>query len=123
MEAIVPIVKVPPDLTPARGISFVLHSVSVRVFGMARDATFQAFALGFPDGESSPPAVVARGEYASAEYMVSMARKHGIPVVEKPELCVALEPLPLDESIPQKLFEAAAALLVEIGVLRAKSGS
>ncbi len=90
---------------------------------MSRESPFQAFALGFPEGEENPPAVVARGEYTAAEYMIAVARKYGIPVMEKPELCVALEPLPLDESIPQKLFEAAAALLVEIGVLRAKSGS
>ena len=50
--------------------------------------------------------------------MVAVARANGIPVVEKPELCEALVSVELDQSIPQKLFEAAAALLVEIGVLK-----
>jgi flagellar biosynthesis protein len=89
---------------------------------MSERGLFQAFALDLPAGDDSAPVVVARGEYASAEHMVAVAKKYGIPVVEKPELCAALEPLSLDESIPQKLFEAAAALLVEIGVLRAQSG-
>ena len=85
---------------------------------MAESNVFQAVALGFPSGEESPPAVVARGEYALADYMVAVARANGIPVVEKPELCEALVSVELDQSIPQKLFEAAAALLVEIGVLK-----
>lgn len=89
---------------------------------MAESNLFQAVALGFPSGEESPPAVVARGEYALADYMVAVARAHGVTVVEKPDLCEALAPVELDQSIPQKLFEAAAALLVEIGVLRQGSG-
>lgn len=85
---------------------------------MAESNVFQAVALGFPSGEESPPTVVARGEYALGDFMVAVARANGIPVVEKPELCEALVSVELDQSIPQKLFEAAAALLVEIGVLK-----
>ena len=85
---------------------------------MTKKDLFQAVALGFPDGGESPPAVMARGEFDLAAYMVSVARKYGIPVVEKPELCGALEGVEVGQTIPQKLFEAAAALLVEIGVLR-----
>ena len=76
---------------------------------------FQAFALGFPEGDGSPPSVVARGEFNAAEFMVAVARKYGIPIVEKPEMCGMLEELEVGQSIPESLFEAAAALLVEIG--------
>ena len=78
---------------------------------------FQAFALGFPEGDGSPPSVVARGEFNAAEFMVAVARKYGIPIVEKPEMCGMLEELEVGQSIPVSLFEAAAALLVEIGAL------
>lgn len=84
---------------------------------MSRKDLFQAFALGFPHGEDSPPTVVARGEFDTAAFMVSVARRHGIPIVEKPEMCAMLEDVEVGRSIPERLFEAAAALLVEIGVL------
>ena len=84
---------------------------------MSNKDLFQAFALGFPHGDQAPPAVVVRGEFDMAAFMVSVARKHGIPVVEKPEMCSMLEEVEVRESIPERLFEAAAALLVELGVL------
>lgn len=84
---------------------------------MSKSNIFQAVALGFPDGDRAPPSVVARGEFDVALFMVSVARKHGVPVVERPEMCGMLEEVAVGESIPERLFEAAAALLVEIGAL------
>lgn len=87
---------------------------------MSDKGLFQAFALGFPDGEDAPPAVVARGEFDRAAFMVSVARKHGIPVVEKPAMCTMLEGVDVGDSIPERLFEAAAALLVELGIITSR---
>jgi type III secretion system FlhB-like substrate exporter len=84
---------------------------------MSQTKVFQAFALGFPRGDASPPAVMARGEFDAAAFMVSVARRYGIPIVEKPEMCAMLEEVEVGQSIPESLFEAAAALLVEIGAL------
>jgi type III secretion system FlhB-like substrate exporter len=78
----------------------------------------QAFALGFPSGEGAPPTVVARGDFDIAAHMVEVARRYGIPVVEKPEMCSLLDDVEVGTSIPESLFRAAAALLVEIGGLR-----
>ena len=78
---------------------------------------FQAFALDLPNGEQSPPVLSARGEYDLANFMVACARKYGIPVVEKPEVCAALEDVEVDSEIPVELFEAAAAILAEVGAL------
>ena len=64
--------------------------------------------------------VTARGECDLAAHMVAMAKRHGIPVVEKPELCVLLSDVEVGCSIPESLFRAAAALLVELGVLGEK---
>jgi flagellar biosynthesis protein len=77
----------------------------------------QAFALGFPSGEDAPPTVVARGDFDIAGHMVEVARRYGIPVVERPEMCSLLADIEVGVSIPESLFKAAAALLVEIGVL------
>ncbi len=90
---------------------------------MAKNEIFQAFALGFPHGEETAPAVMARGEFDVANYMVTVARQCGIPVVEKPEMCSLLSEIEVGRSIPESLFEAAAALLVEVGVLGEKLSS
>jgi flagellar biosynthesis protein len=85
---------------------------------MTKSSTyFQAFALGFPDGEDAPPALTARGEYGLADEMVRMARRFGIPVVERDDVAESLAPLELDQRIPPELFEVAAALLVEVGAM------
>jgi flagellar biosynthesis protein len=78
---------------------------------------FQAFALDLPKGAASPPVLSARGEYDLANHIVACARKYGIPVVEKPEMCAALQDVELDAEIPVELFEAAAAILAEVGAL------
>jgi type III secretion system FlhB-like substrate exporter len=49
--------------------------------------------------------------------MVAVAQRYGIPVVERSELCSMLDGVEVGSSIPETLFEAAAALLVEIGAL------
>jgi flagellar biosynthesis protein len=85
---------------------------------MTKSSTyFQAFALGFPDGEDAPPALTARGEYGLADEIVRIARRFGVPVVEREEIAESLAPLELDQPIPPELFEVAAALLVEVGAM------
>jgi flagellar biosynthesis protein len=86
-------------------------------------AYFQAFALGLPDGVDGPPALTARGEYALADEMVRLARRFGVPVVEREDIAQSLAPLQVDEQIPAELFEAAAALLAEVGALGHKRGA
>lgn len=75
---------------------------------------FQAFALGLPQGDDSPPVLTARGEYALADEIVRIARRLGVPVVEREELCAALSTLPVEQQIPAGLFQAAAALFAEV---------
>ena len=79
---------------------------------------YQAFALELPAGQENPPVLSARGEYRMANYIVACAKKYGIPVVERDELCSALEDVEIDTAIPTELFEAAAAILREIGAIR-----
>ena len=82
---------------------------------------FQAIALVLPNGEATPPILSARGEYQLADYIVSCAKRHGIPVLERPELCSALDSVDIDEEIPAELFEVAAAVLAEVGALSKNS--
>jgi flagellar biosynthesis protein len=79
---------------------------------------YQAIALGFTDQSiESPPILCAKGRDGVAETIMAIARKHGIPVVERQQFASALEELPIDSPIPAKLFKAAAALLAEVGAL------
>jgi type III secretion system FlhB-like substrate exporter len=80
---------------------------------------FRASALGFPRGEESPPAVVAQGEYALADMIVDAARRLGVPVVEEDALSESLSQVEVGEEIPSELFEAAAAILAEVGAISA----
>jgi type III secretion system FlhB-like substrate exporter len=84
---------------------------------MAKERFLEAAALSFSHGEAEPPEIAAVGREAMASQIVAIARRHGIPVVEEPELCGALCELPLDEQIPSSLFEAAAIVLAKIRVV------
>lgn len=78
---------------------------------------FQAFALEMSDDNQTPPALSARGEHELAEHIVACAKRHGIPIVERPHVCTALENLDVDEHIPMELFEVAAKILAEVGAV------
>lgn len=65
-------------------------------------------------GGSQTPKVEIRGDDLMADDVVKIARRFGIPVVEKPELARALSSVEIDSEIPEELFEAVAATLNEI---------
>ncbi len=92
--------------------------------GLEMKSYYRAVALGFPEdeGEESPPVVHARGDRLLAETIVAIARRNGIPVVERGEFVEALDEVPLDASLPRRLFETAAALLAEVGALASARG-
>jgi len=85
---------------------------------MLKPDIFQAIALEVPDDNESPPKLSARGEFEIAQHIIACAKKYGVPIVEKPQLCEALGSLELDQQIPTELFQAAAAVLAEVGALR-----
>ena len=78
---------------------------------------FRAAALGFPNGEAAPPAIVAQGEYALADMIVDAARRFGVPIVEEEALSDSLSHVEVGEEIPSELFEAAATILAEVGAI------
>jgi type III secretion system FlhB-like substrate exporter len=60
------------------------------------------------------PVVGASGECLAADQMVKLARRYGVPVVERPALARALADCGLDKPIPESLFEAVSGLLFEL---------
>lgn len=73
-----------------------------------------AVSLGYESGPDDVPEVSAKGEHFIADEIVRIARRYGIPVIERAELAQALNSIEIDQPIPPQLYEAVAALLIEI---------
>ena len=74
----------------------------------------KAIALQYEDSETEAPTVTVKGETYSADEVVKIAKRYGIPVVENPSLAKALQDTELDSEIPEELFQAVATLLNSI---------
>ncbi len=73
----------------------------------------QAIALQYNEEvQSDPiPKVTATGQNEMAEQIIELAREHGIPIHEDPDLAVLLSQLELYEDIPESLYRAVAEVL------------
>ena len=70
-----------------------------------------AVALRYEEGEGSAPIVVASGKGSLAERILAAAHDAGVAIEENPMLASALEKAPLDEPIPQELYQAVAEVI------------
>lgn len=83
----------------------------------------QAVALEYEqEQKKGAPRIVAVGEGHIAEKIVSLAREHGIPVVEDMELIGKLNRFPVGVEIPEELYESVAKILVFIYRLDRQKG-
>jgi flagellar biosynthesis protein len=57
------------------------------------------------------PRVTAKGRAEVAERIVALAREHGVPLQEEPELASVLARIPLGDEIPEVLYRAVAEVL------------
>ncbi|MBA2354606.1 MAG: EscU/YscU/HrcU family type III secretion system export apparatus switch protein [Acidobacteria bacterium] len=71
----------------------------------------QAAALRYVAGQMVAPDVVATGEGFIAEQIIRLAREHGIPVHESPDLVRLLTRLPPESAIPPELYRAVAEVI------------
>lgn len=73
-----------------------------------------AVGLAYQVNDRHAPRVILKGEGKLADEVTRLARRYGIPVVERPELAQSLHALALDSQIPKELFHAVAVLLNEL---------
>ena len=67
------------------------------------------------DGKGdATPTVGVKGENLVADDVVRIARRFGVPVIERSELAKALQALEERQEIPEELFEAVAIILHEM---------
>jgi flagellar biosynthesis protein len=83
-----------------------------------KPTTGAAVALKY-DG-SGAPAVAATGQGALAEEIVQIAREHGVPLYEHPELVEILAKLDLGDEIPETLYRVIAEILAFAFYLQGK---
>jgi flagellar biosynthesis protein len=79
---------------------------------VAEDKTRKrAVALRYNPKEDAAPRLVAAGQGHVAERILALAREHGIPIHEDPDLVEILAALDLGELIPEELYGALAEIL------------
>ncbi len=62
------------------------------------------------DGKNAPK-VTAKGEGFTAQQILEIAEKHGVPLQNEPELARILAQVPLGDEIPQELYVAVAEVI------------
>ena len=81
-----------------------------------------AVGLDYDAASSSAPGVTVKGTELSADEIVKLAVRYGIPVVERGTLASALALLDLDQEIPPHLYEAVAIILGQIDKIHTPTG-
>lgn len=84
---------------------------------MARTPRTSAIALRYhPQAPylDAAPRLVAKGEGLLADRILLLARQHGIPVEQDPDLLAALAPLEVNSVLPPELFQAVAIMLAAL---------
>ena len=62
------------------------------------------------EGKNAPK-VTAKGEGFTAQQILAIAEKHGVPLQNEPELARILAQVPLGDEIPQQLYIAVAEVI------------
>lgn len=70
--------------------------------------------------EVSAPTVGAKGEGDLAEQIIAIAREHGVPLYENPELVRSLARLELGDEIPELLYRVIAEIIAFAYHIRGK---
>lgn len=80
-----------------------------------------AVALGYHPEQHAAPHLIAHGEDALAQAIISLAIAHNIPVYENAELTRWLGQLQQDEEIPPALYQVIAEILAVVFSLKEKT--
>ena len=84
--------------------------------------THYAVALKYDAEKMAAPKVVAKGQRLLAEQIKSIARAHGVPLVENKPLAQALyRAVEVDQEIPRELYKATAEVLAFIYRLKQRA--
>jgi len=85
-----------------------------------REKSILAAALKFDPFRDIATRVKAKGRGLIAEKIISLAKKHNIPIKDDPALVEVLMRLDVDETIPTELYQAVAEILAFVYNLNRK---
>lgn len=71
----------------------------------------EAAAVRYDPPADAAPRLVAKGRGETARKIIEVARAHGIPIREDPDLVALLGAVDLYDEIPERLFPAVAEVL------------
>ena len=77
----------------------------------AGESRESAAALRYRPEDDVAPKVVARGEGEIAKRIIALAKEHGIPIKQDPDLVALLARLDLATEIPNELYQPIAEIL------------
>jgi flagellar biosynthesis protein len=80
----------------------------------------RAAALKYAPEKDNAPRLVAKGEGKIAEKIIALAKEHGIPITEDPDLVTILSKMDINEEISPALYEVVAELLVFVYRIKQK---
>lgn len=83
----------------------------------------KAVAIKYKPKEQTTPTLVAKGAGEIAERIIKIAREHGIPVREDPDLVETLSMLDLDQEVPPELYHVIAEVLAWVYKMNGKYGA
>ena len=87
---------------------------------LVTNPTHLAVALMYRHGEMAAPAIVAKGAGDMVEKMKSVARRHGVTIVENRRLARALHALALHDAVPEAHYAEVARILVWVQEARTR---
>jgi len=73
-----------------------------------------AVALSYKPEKDRAPKVTAKGKGLIAEKIIALAKAHGVPIKDDPDLVTVLAALEIDREIPPELFKAIAEVFAFI---------
>ncbi len=89
-----------------------------------RNETYKAaVALKYKIHEDNAPKVAAKGRGVLARRIIEIAKEHGIPIRDDPDLVEVLLKLDLSEEIPPELYQIVAEILAFVYRMNEKWGS
>ena len=88
-----------------------------------QDTRTRAVALRYEAAEQPAPQVVAAGAGPVAERIIELAKEHGVPIHEDPQLVALLAKLDVGALIPLELYAVLAELLAFLYRVAQKAGT
>ena len=71
----------------------------------------KAVALRYDRRQDDAPKVIAKGQGLVAQKIIDLAKEHGIPIKDDPDLIEVLSSLEINQEIPSEIYVAVAELL------------